>query len=167
MDNCPVCNSRIVPACGRIESDILIVGEFPGADEMERGAPFVGTAGEILNYELGRVGIDMWSCRLTNMWLHYMNKEIGCFEYGLKELTLEMAGRKVLLMGSELCNYFLGEKVSKLYGLVVESALFPRSMQFAMIAPNPGIALHQPVGELRLSIQKFAHKSKEVVCPTA
>ena len=161
---CPVCGSTLVEPYG--DSDILLVGEFPGDKEMQRGVAFVGEAGAILSYELNRVGIDLWACRVTNLWQHYQNKEIGCFEYGLKSLTMEMAGRKVLLMGSELANYFLGEKVSKLYGLEVQSPLFPRSIQFAMVAPNPAIALHQPVGELRLSLQKFARKAKEVKCPT-
>lgn len=142
------------------------MGEFPGEEEMNRGAPFVGKAGQILEYELGRVGIDMWACRLITMWQHYQNKSIDCLEYGLKALTLEMAGRKVLMMGSELANYFLGTKVSLLYGMKVESALFPRSIQFAIVSPSPGIALHQPLGELRLAIQKFAKLVKEVKCPT-
>jgi len=163
-NKCPYCEQLLVEPYGNPESDILLVGEFPGDKEMQRGAPFVGEAGGILEYELGRAGIDMWSCRLTNLWQHYATKDISCFEYGLKSLTQEMAGRKVLMMGSELATYFLGDKVSKWYGLKVTSALFPRSIQFAIVAPNPAIALHQPLGELRLSLQKFVRAVKEENC---
>lgn len=160
MNNCPHCNSYLVlPYKGK--NDILLAGDFPSDEDMKRGVPFSGDSGEVLRYELSMVGIDMWQCSLTNLWLHYQNKNPDCFEMGLKVLTLEMAGRKVLLMGKELCNFFVGGSVTDYAGLEVKSPLFPNSVQFVMIAPNPGICLHTTLGEFRLAIQKFSRRCNE------
>jgi hypothetical protein len=72
-----------------------------------------------------------------------------------------MAGRKILFMGSELTRFFLDSTVMDWAGLEVKSPLFPRSVKFVMISPNPAFARHQPLGELRLSIEKFVAKLKE------
>jgi DNA polymerase len=47
---CGLCTTRIkaVPGIGSARSGIVFVGEAPGADEDERGEPFVGRAGELL-----------------------------------------------------------------------------------------------------------------------
>lgn len=47
---CNLCTTRIkaVPGIGSARSGIVFVGEAPGADEDERGEPFVGRAGELL-----------------------------------------------------------------------------------------------------------------------
>lgn len=47
---CGLCKTRTnaVPGIGSARSGIVFVGEAPGADEDERGEPFVGRAGELL-----------------------------------------------------------------------------------------------------------------------
>lgn len=47
---CNLCTTRTkaVPGIGSARSGIVFVGEAPGADEDERGEPFVGRAGELL-----------------------------------------------------------------------------------------------------------------------
>lgn len=47
---CNLCRTRTkaVPGIGSARSGIVFVGEAPGADEDERGEPFVGRAGELL-----------------------------------------------------------------------------------------------------------------------
>jgi DNA polymerase len=49
-EKCGLCRTRIqaVPGVGSARSGIVFVGEAPGADEDERGEPFVGRAGELL-----------------------------------------------------------------------------------------------------------------------
>jgi uracil-DNA glycosylase family 4 len=162
--NCPICGSVMVESYGNPDSTMLICGEYPDQHEARRGVPFVGEAGDILASELMRAGIDMFgTCRLTLLWKHFKNSNAECFEYMLKELLKEMAGRKVLLMGSEVCQYFTGSGVMDMAGLEVKSPLFPRSTQFVMIAPSPASVLHTSLGEFRLSVEKYVRKSKEVV----
>jgi len=157
-DICPYCGQELVlPYKGR--NDYLLVGEFPDLVDKDRGVPFSGEAGEILKYELSRLGVNMWDCSLTNLWLHDKTKDERCFEEGVKSLTLEMAGRKVLLMGAEVVKYF-GFAVNDMSGLVVTHPFFPKSTQFVMVANSPSIVLHQPLGEFRLALQKYITKCK-------
>jgi len=160
-EQCSFCGQYMVMPYGRQDAEVLLVGEFPGEEEMKVGVPFVGEAGHILEYELMKAGLDINQCRLTNLWLHPKNKEALCFEQSIKSLTLEMAGRKCLLMGSELAKYFMNNGIMDWSGLEVHSPLFPRSMKFAMMSPNPAQALHQPLGELRLAINKFVRRGKD------
>ena len=50
--------SKIVVGRGPIYSDLMIIGEAPGAKEEEIGMPFVGRSGKLLDQLLENVGID-------------------------------------------------------------------------------------------------------------
>lgn len=53
------CRSPKMEVDGKGKRKILIVGEAPGREEDERGQPFVGESGQLLETELRRVGINM------------------------------------------------------------------------------------------------------------
>lgn len=59
--------SRFVPGAGRVDAAIMLVGEAPGAREVEQGEPFVGPAGQQLNRTLRSLGIDREDLYLTNI----------------------------------------------------------------------------------------------------
>lgn len=52
---------------GPLDARIAFVGEAPGAEEAQRGRPFVGQAGRLLDEALRQVGIDRADCRITNL----------------------------------------------------------------------------------------------------
>lgn len=52
---------------GNPAAAIYIVGEAPGADEIERGRPFVGASGMELDVMLREAGLDRRDCFLTNV----------------------------------------------------------------------------------------------------
>lgn len=162
MSNCPYCNRpTVMPYTGR--NDILIVGEYPEERDVSDGIPFRGEGGEVLQQELSRLGVNMWSCNLANFWLHNKDKKKEeCLNYGVTTLLREMAGRKVLLMGSEMCKYFVGSSITGWSGLEITSPLFPSSAKFVMVSVSPRSCLHSPVGEFRLALTKFINKCKEV-----
>ncbi len=56
---CELCKTRkqAVLGVGDIEADWLFVGEGPGADEDERGEPFVGQAGKLLDAMLAAIDL--------------------------------------------------------------------------------------------------------------
>lgn len=61
------CVSPKMPVDGRGERKILIIGEGPGEFEDERGQPFVGKTGQLLERFLSRAGVNMRKdCWLTN-----------------------------------------------------------------------------------------------------
>jgi uracil-DNA glycosylase len=58
--------SQIVNGAGPTDADVLFVGEGPGAQEDERGEPFVGRSGSVLDEQLRAVGLDRETVRITN-----------------------------------------------------------------------------------------------------
>lgn len=65
---CKLCESRKnpVPGEGNGAAKILFVGEAPGKTENEKGRPFVGSAGKILDVALEKAGIYRSSVFITN-----------------------------------------------------------------------------------------------------
>lgn len=51
---------------GNESSDVVLIGEAPGKDEVEKGRPFVGKAGAILDEFLAKTGIERNSLFITN-----------------------------------------------------------------------------------------------------
>src|ERR1019366_2324934 len=58
--DCALCQQRkqAVPGVGDQSADWLFVGEGPGAEEDERGEPFVGQAGKLLDAMLAAIGLE-------------------------------------------------------------------------------------------------------------
>lgn len=56
---CPLCQARkqAVLGVGDVEADWLFVGEGPGAEEDERGEPFVGQSGKLLDAMLAAIDL--------------------------------------------------------------------------------------------------------------
>ena len=48
----------VVFGAGNADADLMFVGEAPGAREDERGLPFVGQAGRLLDQLLGEIGLE-------------------------------------------------------------------------------------------------------------
>ena len=59
--------SNLVFADGHEAARIMIIGEAPGKDEDRMGAPFVGSAGQLLDQMLGSVGLDRTCVYITNI----------------------------------------------------------------------------------------------------
>jgi DNA polymerase len=58
--------SRIVNGVGPDDAALVFVGEAPGAREDERGEPFVGRSGEVLDAALREHGVPRSAVRVTN-----------------------------------------------------------------------------------------------------
>jgi len=66
---CPLAarRTRTVPGEGNVLSDVLLVGEGPGAREDATGRPFVGPAGQLLDELLGAIGWRRDDVFITNV----------------------------------------------------------------------------------------------------
>jgi DNA polymerase len=66
---CPLAarRNRTVPGEGNPLSDVLLVGEGPGAREDATGRPFVGAAGQLLDELLGSIGWERGDVFITNV----------------------------------------------------------------------------------------------------
>lgn len=166
---CPVCGEPGVPASGPEDADILIIGEFPGEDEMQKGRPFVGPTGKVLRNELRIAGIEFNLCRVANIWLHEPTKDKKgetqakeCRQYGLDLVLDEAKNRKaILLVGSECAETFTGMSVMKICGLQVESPMLSCDTIFAVVNPAIVFQPNKGVGEVRLALKKFAAACKQ------
>ena len=67
LDSDHMNNARFVPAVGPKDSEVMLVGEAPGANEVEEGEPFVGRAGEKMNDVLHDIGVDRSDLYITNL----------------------------------------------------------------------------------------------------
>lgn len=157
---CPICHTtEMVYPSGPKDADILLIGEYPGEDEIAKGKPMTGPMGQLLLQEMRRVGIDMRMCRKTNIWMHKPNKNPKCFQYSLEQAIHEAAGRKaILLMGSDVVQTLCGISVGKVCGLSVTSPYLSAPLIMAMY--NPAV-IFQPggvVGEIRLALEKLVNR---------
>jgi DNA polymerase len=58
---------RFVPAVGPENAEVMLVGEAPGANEVEQGEPFVGRAGEKMDKVLRDIGVSREKLYITNL----------------------------------------------------------------------------------------------------
>jgi uracil-DNA glycosylase family 4 len=66
---CPLGHSRTraVPGVGPGDARIMIVGEAPGQNEDQKGEPFVGAAGKLLDQLLKGIGLSRADVFITNI----------------------------------------------------------------------------------------------------
>lgn len=66
---CPLYSARTnaVPGVGRIDADIMFIGEAPGYHEDQQGLPFVGASGKYLGELLGQIGLSRNDVFITNV----------------------------------------------------------------------------------------------------
>jgi uracil-DNA glycosylase len=162
---CEICNKPTIRDGGNVNSPIILAGEFPGMEEINKGVAFVGRTGEILKAEMIRAGIAPKDVCLTNLWLHdpdrlkngKPNNNTPCYSHLTNIFLKKIANRKlVLLMGSDFGWLYGGDTIGN-SGLEVEYD----DMMF-MVSPNPAIVMHSCVGEFRLALEKFAQKIAEM-----
>ena len=58
---------KLVLYNGKLNSNLMIIGEAPGQEEDEQGIPFVGRAGQLLNKMLLAINVDRKDVYVTNV----------------------------------------------------------------------------------------------------
>jgi uracil-DNA glycosylase family 4 len=90
-----VCRARIRPGkqivvgVGSLDARIMFVGEAPGAEEEDRGEPFVGPAGQLLTKMIGAMGLTRADVYIGNImnWRPEMPLDAGGVQYGNRPPT--------------------------------------------------------------------------------
>lgn len=106
------------PVDGPAGSDILIVGEALGEDEVYAGRPFVGKAGSVLDRVLRRVGLDRQELRVDNIvrcqppgnWLDNSPWEQSAISHCQRHIasTLDDVPKVAITLGSTATRRLLG-----------------------------------------------------------
>jgi uracil-DNA glycosylase family 4 len=118
---CPLCEQRkqAVPGVGDIEAEWLFVGEGPGAEEDERGEPFVGQAGKLLDAMLAAIGLKRGNkvyianavkCRPPGNRTPAVEETAACFPYLLRQAEL-LKPKLIVALGKPAAETLLGAEV--------------------------------------------------------
>ena len=113
---CKLCNNRtnIVFGQGNKNTDLMLIGEGPGADEDMQGLPFVGKAGQLLNKALSALDINredvyianIVKCRPPNNRVPEEDEALACLDYLRNQVILVKPKIIVLLRKYCIKKYF-------------------------------------------------------------
>jgi len=157
---CYFCEQPVIQVYGYSDAKVLIIGDAPGKEELEALRPFVGATGKVLRQEMAKAGMDLYNCKVTNLWYHkpwkatHKNFE-NCFHASIEQVLREAKGKQaILLIGADPVDYFTGYKVSDVNGLQVDSNMLSAPVVFAMMQPTR-VYKGLGVGELRFALKSF------------
>jgi uracil-DNA glycosylase len=124
---CGLCEGRTnaVPGSGNLQADVVFIGEGPGKTEDERGVPFCGASGKLLDSMLESIGMNRQHVFITNIVKcrppgnrdpRPEEKTTCATTYLDKQLAL-MKPKLVVTLGRHAMNHFLpGLKISEVHG---------------------------------------------------
>jgi DNA polymerase len=125
---CPLSMSRTkaVPGEGPTPSQLMLIGEAPGAEEDKLGRPFVGRAGVLMDRSLLKAGLKRQDLFITNVVKcrppgnrKPKKEEIeACRPYLERQMEI-VAPQIIALLGNVATNVLLGKRgVTTLHGKV-------------------------------------------------
>ena len=172
---CPLGELRTnaVPGSGSYDAKIMFVGEAPGYWEDQKGLPFVGRAGKVLDellesIELRREEVyitNVVKCRPPNNRDPTEEEIKACSPYLDKQIDI-IRPKVIVPLGRHSMAYILKkfgfepEPISKMHGKVLEArTLFGKIVIMPMY--HPAVALYKP--QLREELEKDVKKLKEVL----
>ena len=130
---CPLCKlartrKNAVSGEGQISAKIMFIGEAPGRSEDEKGKPFVGAAGRILDDLLKKAGIErsqvfitnIVKCRPPNNRVPEEDELIACRPYLDRQIAL-IKPKVICILGRTAYSSILGgSSITANRGKIVE-----------------------------------------------
>jgi DNA polymerase len=118
---CALCRGRkqAVLGVGDVEADWLFVGEGPGAEEDERGEPFVGQAGKLLDAMLAAIDLrrgdnvyiaNAVKCRPPNNRTPEAEETAACWPYLARQIAL-LKPKLIVALGRPAAQTLLRSEV--------------------------------------------------------
>ena len=143
---------NVVFCDGNPKSQIMLIGEAPGANEDEEGLPFVGRAGILLDKMLASINLDRKKVYISNI-VNYRppenrrptDEEIKRYLPFIKK-HIEIINPKILvLLGSTAMNALIGKEIviSKMRGKWLEKE-FGNCKTSVIITFHPAFLMRQP-----------------------
>lgn len=168
---CPLCKlsrsrKNAVPGEGQLSAKIMFIGEAPGRSEDEKGRPFVGAAGRILDELLKKAGIErsevfitnIVKCRPPNNRVPKEDELTACRPYLDRQIAL-IKPKVICILGRTAYSSLLGgSSITANRGKVVERADQKYFLTFhpAAVIYNKGLlsALEADLKKLAVEINK-------------
>jgi uracil-DNA glycosylase family protein len=160
---------------GPVGARLLLVGEQPGDQEDLKGRPFVGPAGQLLDWALVKAGIDRSETYVTNAVKHFKWVPRGKRRIHSKPSSLEIKACRpwldeelrlikpevILCLGATAAQALLGAafRVTRERGRFVPSNLAPHVM--ATVHPSSLLRIEDD-DERKAAIREFVRELRKV-----
>jgi len=130
IGNCTRCplhegRTKIVHSKGNLQADLMFIGEAPGADEDQKGEPFVGRAGQLLTKIIEAIGMNREEvfigninrCRPPGNRAPTLPEAETCKPFLIREISV-VRPKVIVVMGNTACQNLLNTKdgITKLRG---------------------------------------------------
>ncbi|ASJ08037.1 uracil-DNA glycosylase [Thermococcus siculi] len=178
IKNCQKCplgqlRTNAVPGAGSYEARVMFVGEAPGYWEDQKGLPFVGRAGKVLDELLAGIGLSRDEVYITNIVKcrppenrDPTEDEIrACSPYLDRQIDI-IRPKVIVPLGRHSMRYILEkfgfdpEPISKIHGKTFEAhTLFGKIVIMPMY--HPAAALYRP--PIREELRKDFAKLGEII----
>jgi len=143
-----------VPGEGKLDATVMFVGEAPGYWEDEKGRPFVGAAGKLLDEALSKIGISRSEVYITNVVKcrppenrDPLPSEIEtCTPYLDRQIKI-VKPKSIVTLGRHAASYILPkagfetEGIAKIHGKIYEAILLGSEV-FVIPMYHPAAALY-------------------------
>jgi DNA polymerase len=170
VTGCPLCKlartrKNAVPGEGQLAAKIMFVGEAPGRSEDEKGRPFVGAAGKILDGMLEKAGIsrsqvfitNVVKCRPPNNRVPEDDEVAACMPYLDRQVAL-IRPRIICILGRTAYSSLLGGgSITANRGKMIEKA---GQKYFLTIHPAAAIYNKSMLSLLEADLKKLAKEIK-------
>lgn len=168
---CPLCKlsrtrKNAVPGEGQLAAKIMFVGEAPGKSEDEKGRPFVGAAGRILDNMLQKAGIErsqvfitnVVKCRPPNNRVPEEDEATACRPYLDRQIAL-IRPKVICILGRTAYSSLLGgSSITANRGKIVEKA---GQKYFLTFHPAAAIYNKSLLAALEADLKKLAKEIKK------
>ena len=160
---------------GRAGARVMLVGEQPGDQEDLKGRPFVGPAGQLLDWALEKAGIDRTQAYVTNVVKHFKWVPRGKRRIHSKPSSMEIKAclpwleaelevvqpEVIVLLGATAAQALLGAsfRVTRERGNFVRSNLAPHVM--ATVHPSSLLRIEDDA-ERKDAIRTFVRELRQV-----
>jgi uracil-DNA glycosylase family 4 len=171
VTGCPLCKlartrKNAVPGEGQLAAKIMFIGEAPGRSEDEKGRPFVGAAGRILDEMLGKAGIErsqvfitnVVKCRPPNNRVPEDDEAAACRPYLDRQVAL-IRPRIICILGRTAYSSLLGGgSITANRGKIIEKG---GQKYFLTIHPAAAIYNRSMLSLLEDDLKKLAREIKQ------
>ena len=165
--------TNAVPGSGNYDAKIMFVGEAPGYWEDQKGLPFVGRAGKVLDELLAEISLkredvyitNIVKCRPPNNRDPDEDEIKACSPYLDRQIDI-IRPKIIVPLGRHSMSYLLRkfgfepEPISRIHGEIFEArTLFGKIIIMPMY--HPAVALYKP--QLREELRNDFKKLKEIL----
>jgi DNA polymerase len=160
---------------GRARARVMLIGEQPGDQEDLQGRPFVGPAGQLLDWSLEKAGIDRSQAYVTNVVKHFKWVPRGKRRIHSKPSSMEIRAclpwleaelevvqpEAIVLLGATAAQALLGPtfRVTRERGTFLRSNLAPHVM--ATVHPSSLLRIEDDA-ERKDAIRQFVRELRQI-----